>query len=107
MLSDGAVEGTINDENGREIAPATPRDIAPSDAQTMLAQLRASGLSLAEIAGRTDIARRTLDDMEYGRSSGARILPQLRPLYEVLQQKQAERRGRHQIHRQGRTQSSH
>src|SRR5260370_26161411 len=72
----------------------------------MLAQLRASGLSLAEIAARTDIAKRTLDDIQYGCSSGARRVSQLRPLYDALQQKHQERRAITQIRDQARMQGT-
>src|SRR5260221_14087895 len=104
MTPDNVVEGAlsapntqdISAENRREITPAQRQGIGPSAAD-MLAQLRASGLSLADIAGGTDIAKRTLDDIQYGCSSGARRGSQLRPLYDALQQKHQERRAITQI----------
>jgi len=70
----------------------------------MLAQLRASGLSLAEIADHSGVSKRTLEDIQYGRSTGARIVSQLRPLYDGLQRRREERRILDQVRDQARMQ---
>src|SRR5260221_2449541 len=111
MTPDNVVEGAlsapntqdISAENRREITPAQRQGIGPSAAD-MLAQLRASGLSLADIEVTNDIGKRTMEDIQYGRSSGARIVSQLRPLFDALQQKHQERRAITQIRDQARMQ---
>jgi lambda repressor-like predicted transcriptional regulator len=67
---------------------ATRPEQEPSAAH-LLAELRASGMSLDNSATRSDIPRRTLDDILYGRSSGTRTLPRLRPLVEEVHRQQA------------------
>lgn len=95
------IDSTLADVPNVPNTPDTPalREINPS-ARYILNQLRAHGLACGDIATRAGVSRRTLEDIEQGRSTGARMLPQLRQLYDDMQREQAERRGITAVHEQ-------
>jgi hypothetical protein len=79
-------------------------ELQEPSAAHILAELRTSGLSLDDIATRSDAPRRTLEDIELGRSSGVRTLSRLQPLLAAARRQQEERglfeRLRDQLHQQ-------
>ncbi len=103
MAANDIIEGSFY----QELAPSDGSEVAPQESQAaqIIRQLHASGKSLDDIAEQSDVPRRTIDDILYGRSSGARSLPKLLPLAQKLQERRQERQLLDQIYELSRRQA--